>query len=429
VIFEPDASQGARVVDTLLQQVVVPGFTAFAAASASLTEASEALCRQPEAKQLSAARDRWRAAMVGWNRVLPYRFGPMKEGFPRSLEWQIDTALVPGGVRAASIRAALAHVVKAESPIDLALVARHKLFASGLNAIGLMLYEDLDRNWEEAAVIASLRGPVGSRKCAYLAAMSAQTQGLAEQLAAGWRDFGAAPRAGAADLNLYDELINQCIALLDFVERRRVRALLARRGAESTPAKTGIHDVMLAMVRANVEGVNATMTAGDGGADAIANSEQVIQPASGLASAPRVRIASLQPPRHNSWRIFMAMHPNAVSANFVHDLRPEAAEPGRREICVMGFLNSTLAPPPRGRSSEDLAGRVRTMLRWYAQRRSRFLALVLVEYLDQLREQDSLGEAPRLARLWQQLADARDLALTQDRAWRTAARPLLWPQG
>lgn len=263
------AADGHReqVVATALSRVIVPGFDAFAEDSAKLTAASEALCARPDADRLNGVRSHWRDAAVRWNRLLPYRFGPMKEGFPASLEWQIDTSLVPGGIRRAAIRDAIQQVVSAEYPIDIGVVARQKLFARGLHAIELMLYESRDGKLGGPAVLASLQGRTGERACTYLTAMARYTQLLAEELATGWQAF--ARQAATADESaerdpaiLFDALINQSIALLDFVDRNKVRVVLRSQGGAAEFTVAAASGASLALIRANVQGVDTTFRIG-----------------------------------------------------------------------------------------------------------------------------------------------------------------------
>ncbi len=97
----------------------------------------------------------------------------------------------------------------------------------------------------------------------------------------------------------------------------------------------------------------------------------------------------------------------------------------------MGFLNSTITPPPQRLSPEELGGRLRVLIHWYVRRRSTLLAFTLTEYLEALRRHRGSSDPDslyvQLANLWNRVADAGDLELMQDQAWRAAARPLLWP--
>ncbi len=256
-----------QVVATVLSQLIVPGFSAFAVDSAEFASASEALCVRPDAERLNVAQDRWQAAAVRWNRLLPYRFGPMRQSFPASLEWQIDTNLVPGGIRKAAIRDAVEQVLDANYPIDIGVVARQKLFARGLHAIELMLHEAENGMQDKTAVLPSFRGRTGERKCAYLAAMASYIQLLAEELAAGWKSLAEAPPSSAEhpDRNpsvLFDALVNQSIALLDFVERNKLRVVMGEQAGAAEEVEAAASDASLALIRANVEGVNATFAAG-----------------------------------------------------------------------------------------------------------------------------------------------------------------------
>lgn len=129
----------------------------------------------------------------------------------------------------------------------------------------------------------------------------------------------------------------------------------------------------------------------------------------------------------------MLTYPSSVADLETSDtaVSEHAARPWRREIFVMGFLNSTLTPPPQRLCPEELSGRLSLLIRWYTRRRSTLLAFTLTEYLEALRTHHGSSEAETLyaqmANLWNRVATPDHLELMRNQAWRAAARPLLWP--
>ena len=96
----PDGTTRAEVLESLTSQVILPGYTRAAEATALLKQSAEVLCSSPGDDRLDAARDAWRDARRAWLRTESYRFGPATDRRSGSLVdwWPIDKEKIEGNL-------------------------------------------------------------------------------------------------------------------------------------------------------------------------------------------------------------------------------------------------------------------------------------------------------------------------------------------
>ncbi len=127
----------AAIAKASLTEVIRPGYAALAAATGSLDDKVAALCKQPSAAALQAAKDAFAGAVDAWSKVEIFRFGPIVQDhrYERLFFWPDPKSL---GLR--QVEDALAK--KDEDVTDPAKLAAKSVALQGLPALEYLLYGD-----------------------------------------------------------------------------------------------------------------------------------------------------------------------------------------------------------------------------------------------------------------------------------------------
>jgi predicted lipoprotein len=120
-----------------LTEVIRPSYAALAAATGSLDDKVAALCKQPSAAALQAAKDAFAGAVDAWSKVEIFRFGPIVQDrrYERLFYWPD-----PKGIGLRQVQDALA---KRDEDLTLPYELSAKSVAlQGLPALEYLLYGD-----------------------------------------------------------------------------------------------------------------------------------------------------------------------------------------------------------------------------------------------------------------------------------------------
>jgi uncharacterized protein len=243
--------------------VLLPLYRDFEAGAGVLSERNAELCRTPDETTLGAARDAWWDARAPFKRAEVFAFGPFQE-FP----WRLGPKLDFWPARPDTVDEVLA----GSTPLDPEAAAELGAPARGLPAIEYLLYPpDLD-------VLAEL-GP-DTRRCEYLAAISADLVARAGDLRHAWDRHGDdylgelidAGRDSATFMTLemaVGEVVNRMGFLLENMRNDKLRKPLggsvdgppAPDAAESRFSQRTLEDL-----RDNLRGLELVYFGPDGGA-------------------------------------------------------------------------------------------------------------------------------------------------------------------
>jgi predicted lipoprotein len=250
--------------------VIVPDIEAFATASEALAAATRNFCQAPGPQGLAAAQTAWRETASSWNRVAVYRFGPLVQGFPATLDWRIDSYLMDA--RPKAVRKAIRIAMLDESPLDAAYLEQLPVFGRGVPALEHLLFESTKGDRSGAAIVSDYDpgSEPGRRRCAFLMLIAEDLEAMARTLRADWA-AGDTPfvevlaSAGSGEppypsvQDAVDELVNRAISAGELIKLRKVDAVLHEGGDASRPykAESPLAEQSLANIRANLDGIAA----------------------------------------------------------------------------------------------------------------------------------------------------------------------------
>jgi uncharacterized protein len=158
-----------EVNTTLVDEVVVPAYERYAAATSRLPASIEALCTSPDKARLDAAQQAWREAMLAWQRAQPIGFGPVAD---QGLAPQIEFWPDKHGTAGRQFSQALADR-------DPALLEPDRLAGQSVGLTSLVSLERLLFGDE-------ILEPGGDYACGYALAVARHQVRLAEALAKAW---------------------------------------------------------------------------------------------------------------------------------------------------------------------------------------------------------------------------------------------------
>lgn len=211
--FIPVSFDKPAMVQTVVQNVILPDYAAFVRDSESLQAALAALNANPDAARLDAARSAWRVAAARWAHTEAYQFGPAEDQ---------------------RLRQQIAYWPRREAHIQEVLTGTDSLSdlkAQGATRKGLPVIEYL----LFGAPSAQLLTPAGTRTSRYLAALGVDLVAQARQVDSLWRSGYASQYAG--DSAALNRQLNQWIMLLETTRNQRLGAPLGdKTGGTPDPA-------------------------------------------------------------------------------------------------------------------------------------------------------------------------------------------------
>ena len=163
-----------EVNTTLVDEVVVPAYERYAAATSRLPGSIEALCASPDMARLDAAQQAWREAMLAWQHAQPIGFGPVAD---QGLAPQIEFWPDKHGTAGRQFSQALADR-------DPALLEPDHLAGQSVGLTSLVSLERLLFGDEV------LDPDGGDYACAYALAIARHQARLADALAKAWNGAG-----------------------------------------------------------------------------------------------------------------------------------------------------------------------------------------------------------------------------------------------
>jgi predicted lipoprotein len=166
----PAAQSYDEVNAVLVDQVVVPAYQRYAAATSRLPATIEALCASPDQERLAAAQGAWRAAMLAWQHAQPIGFGPVRD---RGLAPQIEFWPDKHGTAGRQFSQAMAS--RAPSLLDSAQLSGKSVGLTTLVSLERLLFDDVILDPES-----------GDFACAYALAIARHQVALADDLADAW---------------------------------------------------------------------------------------------------------------------------------------------------------------------------------------------------------------------------------------------------
>lgn len=262
-----DADYSAAVAATA-KSVIIPGYQLFGDAAKEMQGRLEALCTTPSDETLNSAQQQFAALASAWARVQYVSFGPIFE-HQRAfrIEYWPDKRNVVGRQ--------LAEVLKKQDHAALqpARFATTTVGVQGLPALERMLFDD--------DALAALASGDGDFRCGLFAAISANLESIARDVAAGWTEGDNAfltriehpseddeelPSGRDAAGRLLNDLLTATIAMRDMKLLTPLGASLAKaKGQQAEYWRSGQSAAVLA---ANLEGWRAQVFA-DGGLGAL----------------------------------------------------------------------------------------------------------------------------------------------------------------
>jgi predicted lipoprotein len=171
----PAAAQSySKLNATLVDEVVVPAYQRYAAATSRLPPSLEALCASPHRARLGAAQRVWREAMRAWQHAQPIGFGPVAD---QGLAPQIEFWPDKHGTAGRQFSQAMAD--RDPALLDPAQLSGKSVGLTSLVSLERLLFDDaiLDPESRDYA-------------CAYALAIARHQVALAETLVDAWAGPG-----------------------------------------------------------------------------------------------------------------------------------------------------------------------------------------------------------------------------------------------
>lgn len=254
VLTQEDARQlMGRVVDGFIR----PGYRAFAARSAELTNAMASLCATPSAETQANARKAFAAAATAWARIEIVRVGPVieKNRFERILFYPDRKGT---GLR--QVQALLAQPDESATTPDGLL--EKSVAMQGLGALEFVLYGT------GAEQLASERN---SFRCRYGLAVAGSVQRVANELAALWDDPAGVqkdwknPGPDSASFRTGNEAITEALGILvhsaEAVRDQRIESFYKGEANNTFPKQALFwrSGLTFPMLVANLEGIHSLL--------------------------------------------------------------------------------------------------------------------------------------------------------------------------
>jgi uncharacterized protein len=186
----------AAIAKASLTEVIRPGYAALAAATGALDDKVTALCKEPSAAALQAAKDAFAGAVDAWSKVEIFRFGPITQDrrYERLFYWPD-----PKGIGLRQVQDALA-----KRDEDLTLpheLAAKSVALQGLPALEYLLYGDgadalteTDRVVDGGEPLPKIGG-AGAFRCGFASSIAINVDRIAENVVEGWRQGSAYEKA------------------------------------------------------------------------------------------------------------------------------------------------------------------------------------------------------------------------------------------
>jgi predicted lipoprotein len=180
----PDEGSFRALNRAVVEGAVLPGFRGFAAASGGFATALAALAKAPgEPAPLAAARQAWTEALLAWQAVRPYRFGPAA----RFSRWQrVQSWPGPGDVLGQALDLAVRR--REAGLLDVRADSLSNIATLGLPAAERLLFGP------EAAARLAAADAEAAYRAALLGAIGATVAAIGRDLLEGWA-AGAEPYA------------------------------------------------------------------------------------------------------------------------------------------------------------------------------------------------------------------------------------------
>ena len=126
-----------RVLESMPQQVFIPGYQALATAVDGLQQAFATLCEQKDVASLDAAREQWYQAMTAWGQIEWVKFGPIlrNDRHFRLQFWPDRRNLTEAAVNG--------QLGNPSATYDVASIGRKSAAVQGLPALEYLLFSDI----------------------------------------------------------------------------------------------------------------------------------------------------------------------------------------------------------------------------------------------------------------------------------------------
>lgn len=230
-------------------ELIAPGYAAFAAAAQALATATEEYCAAPGSDN-TALQEAWKCAMGAWQGVQHLRVGPVEEDHRR-----LRIQFFPDGNSA--VRRNLDGLLGSAAPITEEVVRNTPAGAQGLPALERLIFEE---------TLAA-----GSRRCEAATAIAGNVRNMADEVAAPWQTDGALLRGFVSGGDPFISADDVLVAILEslvvqakFVADRKIRPGLRTRDADALESPLSTHSKD--NIAANLDALAALV--GDGQGDA-----------------------------------------------------------------------------------------------------------------------------------------------------------------
>ncbi|MDB4932599.1 MAG: Peptidase Imelysin [Myxococcaceae bacterium] len=251
-----DVDRNAMLRD-LADNVIVPGVQQYAVAAHGLAVAAEGLCASPGLDALEETRAAWRAARIFWKEAQIYQAGPYETLHMQGVvDW---SPVLPADVEA---------VIAGAGPLTADAVDSLGSNRRGLAGVEVVLF---DPARDPAAIVAALRdGANPSRRCQYLAAVTAHVDRASQAYLAAWQPTGGGYARTLATAGQgssigttregVDLLVNQVSNALETLQVSRLSTPAgSRNGGVAQPERveSALSGASVAEVSAGLRGVRA----------------------------------------------------------------------------------------------------------------------------------------------------------------------------
>ncbi len=222
-----------------IEQVIVPGYTQMAEATATLVDRAQTFCDQRNQTGFEQVGSQWRAAMARWQAMRWLAHGPVRfahrfdriEGWPRAtaaaVKTRVDMLIAQAGSPTAQ-------------PMTLALIEQQPIQAQGFPALEYLLFGP-------AKLADFTTEPGADRRCEMLVAVARNLASMSLALRNEWNgtqtegvpdEFGRGLLGSRTEpiLTMFNVLANQMRGSLAEVRREKLGGPLGLTGTESAPS-------------------------------------------------------------------------------------------------------------------------------------------------------------------------------------------------
>lgn len=226
------AADASDIIANAIDDFVKPGYHEFHKATAGMKEAGRALCAEPSAKSLEAARNAFAKTVDAWSRIEIIRFGPVTEQnrLERVFYWPDRKGI---GLR--QVQAALAS--SDPTVTDAAKLAGKSVAMQGLGALEFVLF----------GTGSEMLATGDDYRCSYAMAIGGNLETIGADLETGWADpegFAKVWSNPSQDNQLYrdegealTELVDVFITGTEMVRDVRFGGFLGREAGEDKPRR------------------------------------------------------------------------------------------------------------------------------------------------------------------------------------------------